>query len=107
MYASIYGDTWPYSLSENYDESVAVKLSPDVDARAIVTAEGITYVSVGLRADIPYNVAEVFDVIYVEETTGFIGLDWKKMLKHRNLVENYCTVVDASYDNSIKEKRSE
>jgi DNA-binding transcriptional MerR regulator len=107
MYASIYGDTWPYSLSENFDEPITVKLGTGVDARAIVTEEGITYVSVGLRADIPYNVAEVFDVIYVEESTGFIGLDWKKLLKHRNLVENYCTVTDASYDNNIQEKRLE
>ena len=107
MYASIYGDTWPYSLSENFDEPVTVKLGTGVDARAIVTEEGITYVSVGLHADIPYNVAEVFDVIYVEESTGFIGLDWKKLLKHRNLVENYCKVTDASYDNNIQEKRLE
>lgn len=107
MYASIYGNTWPYSLSENFDEPVTVKLGTGVDARAIVTEEGITYVSVGLRADIPYNVAEVFDVIYVEEATGYIGLDWKKLLKHRNLVENYCTVTDASYDNNIQEKRLE
>jgi hypothetical protein len=107
MYASIYGDTWPYSLSENFDEPITVKLGTGVDARAIVTEEGITYVSVGLRADIPYNVAEVFDVIYVEESTGYIGLDWKKLLKHRNLVENYCTVTDASYDNNIQEKRLE
>lgn len=106
MYASIYGDTWPYSLSENFAEPIAVKLGTDVDARAIVTAEGITYVSVELCVDIPYNVAEVFDVIYVDEA-GFMGLNWEKLLKQKNLVENYCTVVDIDYDNNIQEKRFE
>ena len=104
MYASIYGDTWPYSLSENFDEPVTIKLDSDVDERSIVTAEGITYVSVELCVDIPYSVAEVFDVIYVDEV-GFMGLNWEKLLKHRNLVENYCTVVDVDYDNNIREKR--
>lgn len=104
MYASIYSAGHPGSLSAYFYEPVVVKLGTGVDTQAIATEEGIYYMTVLICLDIPYGVAEVFDVTYVDEATGITCLDMYKALKYKNLVENYCTVMSVSYDNDISDR---